>query len=130
MPQLDAYIAMSQVFWFSIFFVIFYVLMVRDILPVLARSIKLRKKKVSNVSGSSLDDEATTITDQTAVTLEKSLNDSRILLTTISSESSNWLDSSLKNANEKALLDMNKTYIKTIGELKGRSYLIEETIKG
>ena len=45
MPQLDIYVAMSQVFWFTILFVIFYILIVRDILPVLARSIKLRKKK-------------------------------------------------------------------------------------
>ena len=45
MPQLDIYVAFSQVFWFTLLFLIFYVLIVRDILPVLARSIKLRKKK-------------------------------------------------------------------------------------
>ena len=46
MPQLDLYIAMSQVFWFTIFFLGFYVLIVRDILPAMARSLKLRQKKV------------------------------------------------------------------------------------
>jgi len=39
------------------------------------------------------------------------------------------VDDSLKEANEKNLLEVNKTYIKTIGELKGRSFLIEEAIK-
>ena len=80
MPQLDIYIAMSQVFWFTIFFLIFYIVVVRDILPVLARSIKLRKKKVSGAASGSLDDEVTIITGQTAKTLEGSLKDSRILL--------------------------------------------------
>jgi F0F1-type ATP synthase membrane subunit b/b' len=129
MPQLDLYIAMSQVFWFTLGFIVFYLLVVRDILPTLARSIKLRKKKVSTASATSLDDESTSIVDQTATTLEVSLNDSRSLLSKVSSESSKWLESSLLEANEKTLLEVNKTYIKTIGELKGRSYLIEEAIK-
>jgi|TARA_B110000971_G_scaffold210692_1_gene238170 hypothetical protein len=130
MPQLDIYVAFSQVFWFSILFIIFYVLMVRDILPVLARSIKLRKKKVGGTSGeSSLDGETNAIIAQTATTLEGSLKDSQSLLSSVSTASSEWLDSSVKNVNESTLLDLNKTYIKTIGELKGRSFLIEQAIK-
>jgi hypothetical protein len=129
MPQLDIYVAFSQVFWFTLLFLVFYVLIVRDILPVLARSIKLRKKKVGNDSGSSLDEETNTVLAQTATTLEGSLSDSRTLLSNVSSASSDWLESSVKNVNEGTLLDLNKSYIKTIGELKGRSFLIEETIK-
>ena len=129
MPQLDIYIAMSQVFWFTIFFLIFYIVVVRDILPVLARSIKLRKKKVSGAASGSLDDEVTIITGQTAKTLEGSLKDSRILLAEVSAESSSWLDSSMKDANYNTLLGINKIYIQTIGELKGRSFLIEDAIK-
>jgi hypothetical protein len=104
--------------------------MVRDILPGLARSIKLRQKKVGTGSSTSnLDDESAAIIAQTASTLESSLKDSRILLANISTTSSDWLESSVKDANENALFEVNKTYIKTIGELKGRSFLIEETIK-
>ena len=130
MPQLDISVAMSQVFWFTILFVIFYILIVRDILPVLARSIKLRKKKVGESSGSSsLEGETDAIIAQTSATLETSLNDSRTLLSNVSTASSEWLESSVKTVNEDTLLELNKTYIKTIGELKGRSFLIEETIK-
>jgi len=129
MPQLDLYIAISQVFWFTIFFLGFYVLIIRDILPAIARSLKLRQKKVGTGSVSSLDDEGTEIVDQTAVTLETSLNNSRTLLGNISSTSTDWLETSLKDVNNKTLLDLNKNYIKTIGELKGRSFLIEQTIK-
>lgn len=131
MPQLDIYVAFSQVFWFSILFIIFYVLMVRDILPVLARSIKLRKKKVGGTAAgsSSLDEETDAILAQTATTLEGSLKDSQTLLSSVSSTSSNWLNSTLKDTNEKVLLDANKSYVKVIGELRGRSFLIEEAIR-
>jgi F0F1-type ATP synthase membrane subunit b/b' len=129
MPQLDIYTGMSQVFWFTIVFVIFYLLIVRDILPVLARSIKLRQKKVGGGNASLLDEEIASVSSQTSTTLEESLKDSRTLLTTVSTSSSQWLESSLKTVNENTLLDLNKSYIKTIGELKGRSFLLEQTIK-
>jgi len=129
MPQLDIYTGMSQVFWFTIIFVIFYLLIVRDVLPVLARSIKLRQKKVGGGNASLLDEEIVSVSTQTSTTLEESLKDSRTLLTTVSTSSSQWLDSSLKTVNENTLLDLNKSYIKTIGELKGRSFLLEQTIK-
>jgi hypothetical protein len=130
MPQLDLYIAMSQVFWFTLVFIVFYVFMVREILPELARSIKLRKKKVGeNTSGASLNDEVITVTTQTASTLEGSLNDSRTLLSSVSTSTSTWLTTSLKAVNKTTLVDLNKSYIKTVAELKGRSYLLEQSIK-
>jgi hypothetical protein len=129
MPQLDIYTGMSQVFWFTIVFIIFYLLVVRDVLPVLARSIKLRQKKVGGGNMSVLEEEASSISSQTSATLEASLKDSRTLLTTVSTSSTEWLESSLSTVNESTLLDLNKSYIKTIGELKGRSFLLEQTIK-
>jgi F0F1-type ATP synthase membrane subunit b/b' len=129
MPQLDIYTGMSQVFWFTIVFTIFYLLIVRDVLPVLARSIKLRQKKVGGGNMSALEEEAVSINSQTSSTLETSLKDSRTLLTTVSTSSTQWLESSLSSINESTLLDLNKSYIKTIGEFKGRSFLLEQTIK-
>ena len=46
MPQMDLYIGMSQVFWFTVIFITFYLLIVQNILPVIARSVKLRKQKL------------------------------------------------------------------------------------
>ena len=129
MPQMDLYIGASQVFWFTVIFLFFYILIVKNILPVLARSIKLRKKKVDNTSVSTLDNEGTEVVSKTASILEGSLRESQSLLSNVSVSSSNWLDNSVKEVNEKTLLDLNKNYIKVIGELKGRSFLIEEVIK-
>jgi len=129
MPQMDLYIGASQVFWFTVVFLFFYILIVKNILPVLARSIKLRKKKVDNTSVSTLDNEGTEVVSKTASILEGSLRESQSLLSNVSVSSSNWLDNSIKEVNEKTLLDLNKNYIKVIGELKGRSFLIEEVIR-
>ena len=129
MPQMDLYIGASQVFWFTVIFLFFYILIVKNILPVLARSIKLRKKKVDNTSVSTLDNEGAEVVSKTASILEGSLRESQLLLSNVSVSSSNWLDNSVKEVNEKTLLDLNKNYIKVIGELKGRSFLIEEVIR-
>jgi F0F1-type ATP synthase membrane subunit b/b' len=126
---MDLYIGASQVFWFTVIFLFFYILIVKNILPVLARSIKLRKKKVDNTSVSTLDNEGDEVVSKTASILEGSLRESQSLLSNVSVSSSNWLDSSVKEVNEKTLLDLNKNYIKVIGELKGRSFLIEEVIR-
>lgn len=126
---MDLYIGASQVFWFTVIFLFFYILIVKNILPVLARSIKLRKKKVDNTSVSTLDNEGAEVVSKTASILEGSLRESQSLLSNVSVSSSNWLDSSVKEVNEKTLLDLNKNYIKVIGELKGRSFLIEEVIR-
>lgn len=126
---MDLYIGASQVFWFTVIFLFFYILIVKNILPVLARSIKLRKKKVDNTSVSTLDNEGDEVVSKTASILEGSLRESQSLLSNVSVSSSNWLDNSVKEVNEKTLLDLNKNYIKVIGELKGRSFLIEEVIR-
>jgi len=129
MPQMDLYIGMSQVFWFTLIFITFYLLIVKNILPIIARSIKLRKKKVSTTSNTAFDDEAVKVATETSKVLEKSLKDSQSLLANISHESSEWLKMYLNKSNEETLLTLNKNYIKILGELKGRSFLIEEVIK-
>jgi len=128
MPQLDFYIAMSQVFWFTLAFLLFYLLISKNILPAIARSIKLREKKVDNSSVTSLDDESNNVIENTSLLLETSLKDSQELLSKVSTSSANWLNSTIKDTNEQVFKNANQNYVKVIGELRGRSFLIEETI--
>jgi hypothetical protein len=60
---------------------------------------------------------------------EGSLKDSQVLLSSISNESSEWLKTYVNKSNEETLLTLNKNYVKMLGELKGRSFLIEEVMK-
>jgi len=106
-----------------------YLLIVRDILPQIATSLKYRKKKVSGGAITSVDQEGDKINIQTAETLEGSLKNSKDLLNKINSESSAWLETTLKSMNKNTFVGANELYIKTLGELKGRSSLIQEVIK-
>lgn len=120
----------SQVFWLLVLFTIFYILVLNNVLPKISRVLKLRRKRISSEGSSVLSEEHQAVMVTTSDVLETSLTDSKLFLSNVRESSSVWLESSLKEANEKTLLGLNKTYLKNIGELKGQSLLITDIIKG
>lgn len=129
MPQLDTYMYFSQVFWLLVIFTIFYILILNNILPNISRVLKLRRKQISVGDNSVINEEYKTVMNTTSGVIEVSLKDSTSFLSNTRDSSSIWLKTSLKEANEKTLLELNKTYLKSIGELKGQSFLINNIIK-
>ena len=129
MPQLDTYMYFSQVFWLLVIFTIFYILILNNILPNISRVLKLRRKQISVGDSSIISEEYKTVMNTTSGVIEVSLKDSTSFLSNTRDSSSIWLKTSLKEANEKTLLELNKTYLKSIGELKGQSFLINNIIK-
>ena len=129
MPQLDTYMYLSQVFWLLVIFITFYIGILHNLLPKISRVLKLRRKRISSEGSSLLAEENKVVIVRTSDLLETSLKDSTSLLSNVRKSSSTWLDAYLKEANEKTLLDLNKTYLKNIGELKGQSLLITDIIK-
>jgi len=129
MPQLDTYMYFSQVFWLLIIYSVFYILVLRNILPAISRVLKLRRKRTSAEGSDLLSEEHQAVMARTSGVLETSLKDSTTFLSKVRQSSSEWLDASLKEANEKTLSDLNKSYLKSIGELKGQSIIITDIIK-
>tara|TARA_R110001592_G_scaffold150202_5_gene376024 strand:- start:8680 stop:9075 length:396 start_codon:yes stop_codon:yes gene_type:complete len=129
MPQLDTYMYFSQVFWLLVIFTIFYILVLNNILPNISRILKLRRKQISAGDGSVIGEEHKAVMTKTSGVLEASLKDSTTFLNNVRNSSSVWLEASLKEANEKTLLELNKNYLKSVGELKGQSLLINDIIK-
>ena len=129
MPQLDTYMYLSQVFWLLVLFTTFYILVLNNILPNISRVLKLRRKRISSEGSSVLSEEHNTVMTTTSDVLETSLKDSTTFLSNVRTSSSTWLEVSVEEANEKTLLDLNKTYLTNIGELKGQSLLITDIIK-
>ena len=129
MPQLDTYMYLSQVFWLLVLFTTFYILVLNNILPNISRVLKLRRKRISSGGSSVLSEEHNAVMTTTSDVLETSLKDSTTFLSNVRTSSSTWLEVSLEEANEKTLLDLNKTYLTNIGELKGQSLLITDIIK-
>jgi len=128
MPQLDTYTFFSQVFWLILIFSVFYILILNNVLPNIARSLKLRRKQISAADGSIIGEEHKAIMTSTSNILETSVKDSTSFLSTVRNSSSEWLTASLNEANEKTLLELNKNYLKNVGELKGQSFLINDII--
>lgn len=129
MPQLDTYMYFSQVFWLLVIFTIFYILILNNILPNISRVLKLRRKQISVGDNSVINEEYKTVMNTTSGVIEVSLKDSTSFLSNTRDSSSIWLKTSLKEANEKTLLELNKTYLKSIGGSKGQSFLINNIIK-
>lgn len=129
MPQLDTYMYFSQVFWLLVIFTIFYILILNNILPNISRVLKLRRKQISVGDNSVINEEYKTVMNTTSGVIEVSLKDSTSFLSNTRDSSSIWLKTSLKEANEKTLLELNKTYLKSIGGLKGQTFLINNIIK-
>jgi hypothetical protein len=119
----------SQVFWLLVIYSFFYILVLQNILPEVARVLKLRRKRMSSEGSNTLSEEHKEVMTTTSGVLETSLKDSTTFLTNVRVSSSEWLEASLKEANEKTLLDLNKGYLKSVGELKGQSLLINNIIK-
>ena len=128
MPQLDSYMYFSQVFWLLIFFTIFYILVVNRILPKVSQSLKLRYKQSNVENKISFNEEDKKVIEETSNILESSLKDSTLFLANLRSSTNTWLESSLNEANEKKLLEINKAYLKRIADLKGQSLSIKDII--
>ena len=129
MPQLDTYMYFSQVFWLLVIFIAFYILVLNNILPTIARVLKLRQKQISVGDGSVVSEEHNAVMTSTSGVLENSVKDSTTFLSNVRNSSEIWLENSLKEANEQTLLELNKNYLKSVGELKGQSLLINDIIK-
>jgi hypothetical protein len=129
MPQLDTYMYFSQVFWLLVIFTIFYILILNNILPNISRVLKLRRKQINAGDSSIIGEEYKTVLNTTSGIIEISLKDSTSFLSNSRNSSTIWLETSLKEANEKTLLELNKNYLKSVGELKGQSLLINNIIK-
>jgi F0F1-type ATP synthase membrane subunit b/b' len=119
----------SQVFWLLVIFSVFYILILNNILPNVARALKLRRKQISAGESSVINEEHNAVMASTSGVLETSLKDSTNFLSNVRNSSSEWLSASLQEANEKTLLELNKSYLKSVGELKGQSLLINDIIK-
>jgi hypothetical protein len=129
MPQLDTYMYFSQVFWLLIIFIIFYILVLNNILPKISRVLKLRQKQIDVGYSSVMTEEYEVIRLSISLLLESPFKSSTNLINKARNSSFVWLDISLKGANQETLLQLNRNYLNSLGELKGQSFLINNIVK-
>ena len=118
MPQLDKVTFFSQFFWLSIFYVGFYLVILKFFLPKLSRILKVRQKKVS------LSQQGTTTLLQEKVKVEASLNTlieqgvgvSKKLFQENLHATQAWLGKVISDTNQTTLKAANQSYIASLGE--------------
>ena len=86
-------------------------------MPSIARILKLRRKQISAGNDSILTKEYKNVIHVTSGILEILAKDSINFLNNARNFSLSWLNISLKEANEKTLLELNKNYLKSFGSL-------------
>ena len=127
MPQLDASTFLSQVFWLSVFFFTFYLIVLKNILPVVGRMIKVRSKKIDTTRENiaALENEQNQITRDYETIMTKSLQESADLLNRTNNTANAWVkETEQKTNSQKTSSDFNGAYIKTVGDITGKKRLI------
>nr|YP_008816151.1 ATP synthase F0 subunit 8 [Roya obtusa]AGZ90365.1 ATP synthase F0 subunit 8 [Roya obtusa] len=124
MPQLDQFTYLTQFVWLCVFYMTFYILLYNDGLPKVSRILKLRayltsskenidlskissdKQSVSNGFFNSFDD-----------VLKECFHNSISYLYSSSSSASKWCHEIISNLNISQLGLMNKSYVRSLGEI-------------
>ena len=132
MPQLDQFTYLTQFVWLCVFYMTFYVLLFNDGLPKISRIFKLRAYLSANNSQSTDRKQETTLgsdginksvggSDSLGVELKdivfRTMNSSITYLNSSVAEAFNWCTKSVDSLNANQLKSMNKSYLRSIGEI-------------
>jgi F0F1-type ATP synthase membrane subunit b/b' len=119
MPQIDQITFISQIFWLFIIFITFYIVVLENVLPLIGKILKARKKKIqfSTEIVSSFDSEKKQILNRYETLLISSMVDSRQLILDVNRESLEWRESFINSIRENNLEQVNLKYLTTQLEL-------------
>lgn len=117
MPQLDTMSWLSQIFWVFFFFLIFYTITLKTFLPILAQTMKARKKKIAwdNTSIDSLKGEDSSIFAKQENVIARTLLINKETLQKSAEFNESWINTNVEKANQVTLLNENQNYLSILG---------------
>ena len=118
MPQLDKVTFFSQFLWLTIFYLGFYLVILKHFLPKLSRILKVRQKKVSHSQEGStaLLQEKEKVGGSLNMLIEQGVGTSKRLFQENLEKTQSWLDNVIKDTNRTTLRNANQSYIASLGE--------------
>ncbi len=118
MPQLDKVTFFSQFLWLTIFYLGFYLVILKHFLPKLSRILKVRQKKVSHSQEGStaLLQEKEKVGGSLNMLIEQGIGTSKKLFQENLEKTQSWLDNVVKDTNRATLRNANQSYIASLGE--------------
>jgi len=126
MPQFDTVTFLSQLFWLTIIFTTFYMVVIRNFLPGLTRIMKIRRKKLEYGAkqGSGFMQETSDTNANYDQLLGNKLSESKDSLSSVTQSSTNWVDNVVKSINtEGDLKQANQAYLNTSINIIGKRIL-------
>lgn len=128
MPQLDHVSYFSQFFWVSIFFLSFYVILVRSLLPRVATVLKLRKKLTLGSSNEISSPKFSSESNSYESVLSGSIKETNALLADVSRNSSEWVKSTTEKIASQNLGESNSKYLESIADILSKKYIIQSLL--
>jgi F0F1-type ATP synthase membrane subunit b/b' len=126
MPQFDTVTFLSQLFWLTIIFTTFYMVVIKNFLPGLTRIMKIRRKKLEYGAkqGSGFMQETSDTNANYDQLLGNKLAESKDSLSSVTQSSTNWVDNVVKSINtEGDLKQANQAYLNTSINIIGKRIL-------
>lgn len=132
MPQFDTVTFLPQIFWLTLIFVAFYMVVIRDFLPGLTRIVKIRKKRLEAAQkmGSEFVVETTSTINDYENLLVKGADNSRQVTGNNLQSSSEWIDNSIDTLEHETTPKLNQEYVAANGKIRSKYFIIQELIKG
>ena len=118
MPQLDIVTYSGQVFWLLVVFFVFYTIVIKQVLPMLARILKARQKKLevsrSNVDGFGAENAETaqSFDNMFISSLQESSSSTREHF----NQTTEWVSSNDHEVQMNKLRESNSIFLKSIGK--------------
>ena len=131
MPQLDSVTYFSQVFWVLLVFIFFYIFVLKQLLPLLARSLKVRLKKtdISRFSVNVYKNEISNTQKSFDILFINSWNVFSLLSVSSNNSSSKWVNRNTFAFNDSSLTNLaNNAFLKSVGDSKSRQLNVESKI--
>lgn len=129
MPQLDHVSYFSQFFWLSIFFLAFYVILVRNLLPRVATILKVRKKLMNTSNQDSTVVAKELETSSYDRVLMGGMQETKTLLAHTAKASQEWVASTTRTVNEKTFVESQQKYVDAIGNIMGRKFILNSLLE-
>jgi hypothetical protein len=126
MPQLDLISFLSQIFWFSLFFILFYLFVIKNLVPFLSRVFKIRAKKIAVAQATSAflrGQDLKTAESTTELLFQKAFLGANTVFVSFSNKINGWINNELLSFNKNNAI-LNKKYLTVLGSVALQNQLI------
>jgi hypothetical protein len=130
MPQLDLMHFFTQFFWFSIGFTFLYAYLLHNVVPIIAKNLKFRQKKLELLANdiNKGKDGVSNLLGIYDNLILRSFQLWKLNISNVTEHGSAWVSTNVQNLNSSSFSAANKEYLKTVGEQHYRNLVVKSFV--